>query len=64
MAVIPEGYATNLVAIASIAFGFSGLVLHYLGQGGLDPAAATALILAGLGGLGLRRAVKGTARRR
>lgn len=64
LAIIPEGYATNLVSLASIGFGVSGLVLHYLGQGGLDPAAATALILAGLGGLGLRRAVESNGRRR
>ena len=64
LAIIPEGYATNLVSLASIGFGGSGLVLHYLGQGGLDPAAATALILAGLGGRGLRRAVESNGRRR
>lgn len=64
LAIIPEGYATNLVSLASIGFGVSGLVLHYLGHGGLDPAAATALILAGLGGLGLRRAVENSSRKR
>ena len=55
-----DGYKTYIIGIAALAFNVGGLVLHYMGQPGLDPKVAAEGIMGALGLMGLRHGVAKT----